>query len=285
MSARRAASMLLKVNPNQAPPIVGVTDANVNRPFITRRVAPALRTIGQVQSGARSTTTACSLKFQRRFANNFSFMNSYTFGQSMDFNSDNDGDVTLTNVYDIEYNRGLSDYDVSHTFSTNAGSTSSHGRATSGTAAGSSSGILLPARRRAADDHADPGRAVDGNRQPAQPRVRRPAGQPDDRPAGSTRRASCRRPDITGTYGDSGRGILRGPGSFNIDTSNLIKNTKIGRFNTEIRIEAFNVLNHPQFCEPEHARSTTRPAARSRRCWPARTARSAARPSGRFRSA
>ncbi len=62
---------------------------------------------------------------------------------------------------------------------------------------------------------------------------------------------SCfvRTPDITGTYGDSGRSILRGPGSFNIDM-NLIKNTKIGRFNTEIRIEAFNVLNHPQFANP-----------------------------------
>ena len=31
---------------------------------------------------------------------------------------------------------------------------------------------------------------------------------------------------------------------------NLVKNTKIGRFNTEIRIEAFNLLNHPQFSNP-----------------------------------
>jgi hypothetical protein len=52
--------------------------------------------------------------------------------------------------------------------------------------------------------------------------------------------------DTTATYGDSGRNILRGPGQFNIDMS-LIKRTRIGRFNTEIRIEAFNVLNHPQF--------------------------------------
>ena len=55
--------------------------------------------------------------------------------------------------------------------------------------------------------------------------------------------------DITGTYGDAGRGILRGPGSFNIDM-NLTKNTRIGRFNTEIRLEAFNLLNHPQFGNP-----------------------------------
>jgi hypothetical protein len=55
--------------------------------------------------------------------------------------------------------------------------------------------------------------------------------------------------DTTGTYGDSGRGIIRGPGSFNIDAS-LVKNTRIGRIQTEIRIEAFNLLNHPQFANP-----------------------------------
>ena len=55
--------------------------------------------------------------------------------------------------------------------------------------------------------------------------------------------------DITGTYGDSGRGVIRGPGSFNIDAS-LIKNTRFGRYQTEFRIEAFNILNHPQFGNP-----------------------------------
>jgi hypothetical protein len=55
--------------------------------------------------------------------------------------------------------------------------------------------------------------------------------------------------DITGTYGNSGRGILRGPGSFNIDMS-LIKNTRIGNLQTEVRLEAFNVLNHPQWGNP-----------------------------------
>jgi hypothetical protein len=53
----------------------------------------------------------------------------------------------------------------------------------------------------------------------------------------------------TATYGNAGRNIIRGPGSFNIDAS-LIKNTKIGRATTEIRIEAFNVLNHPAFADP-----------------------------------
>ena len=55
--------------------------------------------------------------------------------------------------------------------------------------------------------------------------------------------------DSTGTYGDAGRGIIRGPGSFNIDAS-FAKHTKIGRYLTEFRVEAFKLLNHPQFANP-----------------------------------
>ena len=33
--------MVIKVDINQAPPVVGVTDANVNRPFIRLAPAPA----------------------------------------------------------------------------------------------------------------------------------------------------------------------------------------------------------------------------------------------------
>ena len=80
--------------------------------------------------------------------------------------------------------------------------------------------------------------------------------------------------DTTGTYGDSGRGIIRGPGSFNIDAS-LVKNTRIGRIQTEIRIEAFNLLNHPQFANPNTTIGNSR-SARFRRCCRARTARCAA---------
>ena len=55
--------------------------------------------------------------------------------------------------------------------------------------------------------------------------------------------------DTTGTYGDAGRNIMRGPNQFNIDMS-LIKYTKLGRFNVELRAEAFNILNHAQFQLP-----------------------------------
>ena len=45
---------------------------------------------------------------------------------------------------------------------------------------------------------------------------------------------------------------MRGPGQFNIDMS-LIKYTRFSRFNLELRVEAFNLLNHPQFQLPQRS--------------------------------
>ena len=74
--------MLLKGDPNQARPVVGVTDANVNRPFAA--VSPPLRSVGQVQSTGTLDYNALLVKFQRRFANNFSMLNWYTYGKAID---------------------------------------------------------------------------------------------------------------------------------------------------------------------------------------------------------
>jgi hypothetical protein len=237
--------MLLKDDPNQAPPVVGVSDSNKNRPYAA--VSPLLRTLGQVRSTGKLNYNGLLVKFQRRFANNFSFLNSYTFGKAMDYNSDNDGTVTLTNVYDYQYNWGPADYDINHTFSSSWiyevpwANTKPYG-------GWQVSGILLlrgglpltvtqTQGVQSTGTGNRPNRICDGKL--SSPTIDKWFD------------TSCFVPptDITGTYGDAGRGIIRGPGSFNIDMS-LIKNTKIGKVNTEIRFEAFNILNHPQFANP-----------------------------------
>src|ERR1700690_4002795 len=54
-------------------------------------------------------------------------------------------------------------------------------------------------------------------------------------------------------YGNSGVGIILGPGQFNWDMS-LVKDTKVGGLredaNLQFRAEFFNVFNHPQFNNP-----------------------------------
>ena len=52
------------------------------------------------------------------------------------------------------------------------------------------------------------------------------------------------------TYGDSGRGILYGPGHVNLDTSLSKRFAVIGRTNVEFRWDAFNLFNHPGFGFP-----------------------------------
>ena len=52
------------------------------------------------------------------------------------------------------------------------------------------------------------------------------------------------------TYGDSGRGILYGPGHVNFDTSVSKRFTIVRRANVEFRWDAFNLFNHPGFGFP-----------------------------------
>ncbi len=238
-------NMLLKGDPNQAPPVVGVTDPNVNRPYAA--VSPALRSIGQVQSRGTLDYHGLLVKFQRRFADNFSVLNSYTWNKAIDLNSDNDGGVTLTNVYDPQYNRGPSDYDVTHTLSSSwvyelpfARGRWYGGWQTSGILylrSGLPFTVTQTQGVQSTGTGNRPDRIADGKLD--NPTIERWFDT-----------SAFRSPaDVTGTYGDSGRNILGGPGQFNIDFS-VIKATRIANLDTELRVEAFNLLNHPQFAQP-----------------------------------
>jgi hypothetical protein len=241
----RGRQLTLKGDPNQAPPVVGVTDQNVNRPYI--RISPQLRTLGQVRSEGELDYHGLLIKFNRRLANRFSFANSYSFAKVEDFNSDNDGTVTLTNVYDQDYDWGPAQYDVRHTFSSNwiYELPVARNRIYGGWQL---SGILylrsgLPFTVTQTQNVLSTGT---GNR-PNQICD----GKLDNPTIARWFDPSCFVPpaDTTGTYGNTGRNSMRGPGQFNIDAS-LIKLTRIGRAETELRIEAFNLLNHPQFAQP-----------------------------------
>ena len=56
--------------------------------------------------------------------------------------------------------------------------------------------------------------------------------------------------NATGTYGNAGHNSLRGPGSFNIDLAVSREFGLIERLKLNVRAEAFNVLNHPNFGLP-----------------------------------
>ena len=239
--------MLIKGDPNQAPPVLGVTDSNVNRPFIV--LSPALRTIGQVQSKGTLDYNALLVKFQRRFANNFSFLNSYTYGKAIDLNSDNDGLVTLTNVYDFDYNRGPADYDITHTLSSSWvyeipwAREKLYGGWQFGGILLLRGGLPLTVTQTqgvlSTGTGNRPNRVCDGKL--------------DHPTIDKWFDLSCfvATTENTATYGDAGRNIIRGPGSFNIDAS-LIKNTRIGHVADRVPHRGVQRAESSAVREPEH---------------------------------
>ena len=172
-------NMLVKGDPNQARPVVGVTDSNVNRPYA--QVSPALRSVGQVQARGTLDYNALLVKFQRRFANNFSMLNWYTYGKAIDLNSDNDGarhaDERLRSAVQPRAG-GLRHHAHVHV-ERDLRDSVGQGQAVRRMAAGRNR--ARPRRTPAHGDHHDR-RAVDRHRQSAEPDLRRPAERPDDRP-------------------------------------------------------------------------------------------------------
>jgi hypothetical protein len=248
----RARQMLLKRNENQAQPVRGVTNANINRPFFQQD--PALGDLGTVTSTGFLNYNGLLVKFQRRYANGFSFMNSYTYGLAYDLSSDNDGGVALVNTYDPDYNRGPSDYDVKHTFVSNWVYSLPLGRESK--LGGWQFGGILYARSGRALTITQSQAVLSTGTNSGQQSSQRP-----DRLADNINNADQTIdhwfdptafrivPETTATFGTAGRNIARGPGYFNIDV-NLVKTTRFGHVENELRIEAFNVLNHPAFADP-----------------------------------
>ena len=57
-------------------------------------------------------------------------------------------------------------------------------------------------------------------------------------------------------YGNAGRGIVEGPGLFNVDLA-ILRNFQVSEDSRlEFRLEAFNLTNHPNFLVPWNLFST-----------------------------
>jgi hypothetical protein len=247
----RGRQLTLKTDQNQAPPVLGVTNADVNRPFAG--VSPALRIVGTAESSGTLDYHALLFKGVKRFSNGFSTLVSYTFGKAIDLVSDNDGTVSLTNIRNPGYDRGPATYDVTHTLSASAiyelpfaRNSPLGGWQFNGIAFWRTGQPITVTQTGVMASTGVGGGGLNANRP-----NRVGDGVPDDQTIDNWIDVNdFQRPaDTTATFGDAGRNILRGPGAFNIDMS-LIKNTRIGRIDTEFRVEAFNVLNHPQFATP-----------------------------------
>jgi hypothetical protein len=240
----RGRGLTSKTDLNQPRNVVGVT--TLVRPYRTQ--SPGLTTVSTAQSLGELDYHAFLFKGMKRFSNGFSALVSYTFGKAIDLVSNNDGPI-FTNIFDPYYDRGPADYDVRHTLSASViyqlpfarnhflggWQVNAIGQVRSGLALTvSQSGTMQSTGI--------------GNNRPnlVDGKTGASADPTIDQWFDPT---AFTRTEPTGTFGSIGRNTLRGPGLFNIDLS-LVKNTRIGKLDTELRIEAFNVLNHPQFGPP-----------------------------------
>jgi hypothetical protein len=242
----RGSDYVIKVDINQAPAVVGVTDSNRNRPYIT--LTPGVRGLSQSQSFGDLWYHGLLTKVQRRFANGFSLLGAYTFAKSIDYASDNEAGTNASDNYNfVEHHRAVSDYNVAHTASFSGMYELPLGK-TKWWGGWQTSGILYWRSGRPFTISQTQGvlSTGTGNRpnQVGDPVLSDPTVDKWFDPA-----AYQPVTETTGTYGDVGRNTVYGPEQFNIDMS-LIKYTRFNRFNLELRVEAFNVLNHPQFTNP-----------------------------------
>ena len=203
-----------------------------------------LGNITQVESGGNSSYNALWVKGSQRLARGLQFQASYTWSKSLDYNSFSTGGIVGQDSYNLQGDRGLSDFDVRHRFVFN--------------------GIYnLPFR----------GNQLFEGWQLATI-VQIQSGSPINIVTSNSTVngiGNTLRPDVTGPitkigsvekwfdtsvftavprFGSLGRNVVIGPGFSNTDFA-IIKNTTLHEtLRVQFRAEFFDLFNHPNFGAP-----------------------------------
>lgn len=234
----------------------GATVANTNA---RRPLAPYFSSVKELADAGNSIYHAMQITVDKRLSKHFSVLAFYTFSKSIDDESVNN-QFTISNPHptDTRFNRGVSDYDITHNFRLSA-------VVSVPTLAGSSaplrlllggwsiSNILdlrsgLPFTVVSGRDNSFSGIGNDRADITGNPAL------PSDRPKAERLSryfdTSMVGFNAVGTYGNSPRNFLRGPGVFNIDTAVQKGFAITERVNFMLRGEFFNLLNHANFGQP-----------------------------------
>jgi hypothetical protein len=248
--------LAMKGDVNQAPPVISVTNLDINRPYI--RISPNLRQLSQSQSRGFSVYESLQVKFTKRFSRSLMFLNSYTWGKVLDVTSDTE-DLPL-NSYNFGMDKSVASYDIAHTWTS-----SWTWELPVGTGKKFASGVhpvlnkifggfevngILLLRTGLPFIVYQQQNLLSTGTQNRPDRIA--TGTLDNPTPDRWYDLAAFRPttDNTGTYGNAGRNILRQPGQQQVDLS-LVKNTRIAeRFNYQFKFELFNAFNHPQFGMP-----------------------------------
>jgi hypothetical protein len=240
-------------------------------PFVLRPV-PQFDDINLIESRGNSNYHSLQVRFQQRLSRGLAMLSSYTYAKSIDDASNfftSAGDPNFPqDSQNLRLERGRSNFDVRHRLSSSFSYELPFGRgrrflSDDGFVTALLSGfqlngiVTLQSGRPftvallSEIDNSNTGRSTLGFGANDRPNV---AGDPH---------ASNRTPErwfntaaftfpAFGTFGNAGRNILDGPGYQNVNAS-LLKNTRLSeRLNLQLRLEAFNLFNRPNFNLPDN---------------------------------
>jgi hypothetical protein len=244
------------------------TDVNAPLPSPTatadneseRRPNQNFQEVVQDISGGNSIYNSLQASVEKRFSQGFTASANYTFAKTLDevsYLTDLCG-VNVINPYNVNAYRGVADFNVPHRFVLNylwQLPSPSHGIARALAGGWESSGIMniqsgFPLTITSADDRGLVGLGND------LADVVKPTSYTSGSQGARILRwfdTSAFAPAALGTFGNAGRNILMGPGTFNIDFSMhkafaIRENLKL-----QYRAEFFNFLNHTQLNNPDTA--------------------------------
>jgi hypothetical protein len=240
-------------------------------PFVPRP-NPRFDDIDLLESRANSNYNALQARFQQRLTHGLSVLVSYTWSKSIDDASNfftSAGDPNFPqNSYDVDAERGRSNFDVPHRLSASYSYLlplgkgrkylANSGWVTTLLTGWESYGIVTLQSGRpftvallSEIDNSGTGRSILGFGANDRPNV---VGSPD---------LSNRTPErwfntaafafpAPGTFGNAGRNIVNGPPYQNVNAS-LVKNTSLTEsVNLQFRAEFFNLFNHPNLNLPDN---------------------------------
>lgn len=256
-SVSRKGIMMRELNIAQLTP--GATTGNTN----ARRIyAPTYASIGQLFSDSNANYNSLQMQLQKRFSRGFTLSSSYTWAKAIDENSGSNAFAQLSqqsyqNPLDRRAERAAGDFDVRHRWAASFlyelpyFSGAGWGRRLLG--GWELGGILVlntgsPLQLLTGRDNSLSG--VNNDRPDSAGNWRLPEGRSRSEQLARFFDTTAFRANATGTFGNAGRNIVYGPGVVRLDTSLSKSFALTERHRLQMRLDAFNLPNRPNFGNP-----------------------------------
>ena len=245
-----------------------IIDANPGQTAAAVRGIRAMSNFNQIltiNSNGTASYHSLQAQFEKRFSHNFQAQSSFTWSKNIDIAASGNASFTgngISNPYDLRFNRGLSDVNFPFVSVTNAVYTSPALRGHNGVLRSvlgewEISAIYTmqsgrPFSVSGGNGNNNSGALINSDRADRVPDV------PIQTHQGSQQQwlnqyftTAAFHTNAPGTFGNSGRNILKGPG-INYSDAAVMKNwTMHERYKMQFRWEFFNAFNHANFGQPD----------------------------------